>query len=387
MPVKCSGFDALSGCFVELSFGRTIEAVDTPITAPSEGRWLAPGFVDIQVNGFKGVDFCAPGATLEEIGRAIDAILATGTTRFFPTVITGQPETMIGSIRMLTKARKDLARGRAMEGLHIEGPHISPNDGPRGAHPKEAVRPPSIEEFERWQEAAEGSIKIVTLAAEWEGAPAYIEHITGRGVVAAIGHMDATEAQIDAAVEAGATLSTHLGNGSNASLPRHPNYLWKQLAEDRLAASLIGDGIHLGASFLNVAVRAKGLERSVLITDAVSPAGCEPGPYKLGEVDVVLHEGGKVTLTDGQRLAGSSLHMDRGVENLMRICGLSLAEAVTLATRNPARVGRVAGRQRGLAAGERADIVEFDYDKDAASIRVRRTWLDGEMVYEAEVDD
>lgn len=384
MPVKCSGFDALSGSPVELSFDKTITSVDTPIAAAEESTWLAPGFIDLQVNGFKGVDFCAPGATVEEIGRAIDAILATGTTRFFPTVITGQPETMIGSIRMLTKAKKDLPRGRAMEGLHVEGPHISPNDGPRGAHPKAAVRRPSIDEFERWQEAAEGGIRLITVSPEWDETPAYIEHITGKGVVAAIGHMDATEAQIEAAVKAGATLSTHLGNGANASLPRHPNYLWTQMAEDRLAASLIVDGIHLGRSFMTVAMRAKGLERIVLITDAVAPAGCEPGPYKLGEVDVILHAEGKVTLRDGQRLAGSSLHMDRGVENLMRLCGLTLAEAVALATRNPARVGRVAGRQRGLAVGERADVVEFDYEGVSGRIRVRRTWLDGELVYQAE---
>lgn len=383
MPVKCSGFDALSGSYVELSFDNTITVVDTPVGAPSDGTWLAPGFIDIQVNGFRGVDFCAPGATVEEIGMALDAILATGTTRFFPTVITGQPETMIGSIRMLTKAKKELPRGRAMEGLHIEGPHISPNDGPRGAHPKAAVRPPSIDEFERWQEAAEGGIRLVTVSAEWDETPAYIEHITGKGVVAAIGHMDATEAQIEAAVKAGATLSTHLGNGANASLPRHPNYLWTQMADDRLAASLIVDGIHLGQSFMTVAMRAKGLERIVLITDAVAPAGCEPGPYKLGEVDVILHAEGKVTLTEGMRLAGSSLHMDRGVENLMRLCGLTLAEAVTLATRNPARVGRVAGRQRGLAPGDRADVVEFAYDGEAKRIRVLRTWLDGELVYQA----
>jgi N-acetylglucosamine-6-phosphate deacetylase len=195
--------------------------------------------------------------------------------------------------------------------------------------------------------------------------------------------MDATEEQIDRAVKAGATLSTHLGNGAGASLPRHPNFLWKQMAEDRLWASLIVDGIHLGKSFLTVALRAKGLDRAILITDAVAPAGCEPGPYKLGEVDVILHPGGKVTLTDGMRLAGSSLRMDRGVEKLMQICGLGLRDAVTMATRNPALAGRVAGRQQGLVAGERGDLVEFDFDEAARTIRVLRTWMDGEMVYKA----
>lgn len=382
MTQKCSGYDVFSGAFIEVGFDRWIQTVDRPTGAHGRAAYLAPGFIDLQVNGFMGVDFCAPGASLGDIGRAVDAILATGTTRFFPTVITGMPETMIGSIRMLAEARASLPRGRAMEGLHIEGPHISPMDGPRGAHPRPAVRPPSIEEFDRWQEAAGGLIRIVTVSAEWEGTPGYIEHITSKGVVAAIGHQEANEEQIEKAVRAGATLSTHLGNGAAFSLPRHPNFLWTQLAEDRLWASLIVDGIHLGKSFLTVALRAKGLDRAILITDAVMPTGCEPGQYKLGEVDVILHPAGNVTLTDGSRLAGSSLRMDRGIGNLMRICGLQLREAVTMATLNPAQAGRIAGRQQGLVPGERADLVEFDFDEAAQSIRVLRTWMDGELVYQ-----
>jgi N-acetylglucosamine-6-phosphate deacetylase len=201
-------------------------------------------------------------------------------------------------------------------------------------------------------------------------------------VGAARGNLEPTEDLIHTAVMAGATMSTHLGNGANASLPRHPNYLWTQLAEDRLWASLIVDGIHLGKSFLTVALRAKGLDRAVLITDAVAPAGCEPGQYKLGEVEVILHPDGKVTLTNEMRLAGSSLRMDRGIENLMRICGLTLRDAIRMATTNPAKAGRVAGRQQGLVAGERADLVEFDLDPASQSIRVHRTWLDGELVYQ-----
>jgi N-acetylglucosamine-6-phosphate deacetylase len=380
--MKCSGYDAFTGAFIEVGFDRWIQSVDRPAGAHGRAPYLAPGFIDLQVNGFQGVDFCAPGASLSDIGRAIDAILATGTTRFFPTVITGMPETMLGSLKMLAEARGALPRGRAMEGFHVEGPHISPNDGARGAHPKAAVRPPSIKEFDRWQEAAGGLIKIVTVAAEWEEAPAYIAHITSKGVVAALGHQEASEEQIHTAVMAGATLSTHLGNGIAASLPRHPNPLWTQLAENRLWASLIVDGIHLGKPFLTVALRAKGLDRAILITDAVAPAGCEPGRYKLGEIEVILHEDGRVTLTHEMRLAGSSLRMDRGVANLMRICGLTLRDAVTMATTNPAKAGRVARRQQGLVAGERGDLVEFDFDEGARTIRVLRTWLDGELMYQ-----
>jgi N-acetylglucosamine-6-phosphate deacetylase len=306
-------------------------------------------------------------------------------TRLLPTVITGGPEEMLGALKNLAKARRELQHGRAMEGFHVEGPHISPAEGPRGAHPKGQVRPPDIDEYKRWQEATEGLVKLVTLSPEWPDAPRYIEHVVGDGVVVALGHMEASGEQIDAAVRAGATLSTHLGNGAHSMLPRHPNYLWHQMAEDRLNASLIVDGIHLGPHFLKTALRAKGIERSVLITDAVMPAGCAPGDYMLGEVEVELRAGGVVTLRGGDRLAGSALRMDRGIENLMRLAGLSLVEALTLATRNPARVGRIHHRQRGLQAGERADVVEFRFDQVEKRIEVVRTWLDGELVFEGAV--
>ena len=174
-------------------------------------------------------------------------------------------------------------------------------------------------------------------------------------------------------------MSTHLGNGAHSVLARHPNYIWEQMADDRLAASFIVDGIHLGASFLKVAVRAKGVERSVLVTDAVMPAGCEPGPYKLGEVDVELHGDGSVRLRGGTRLAGSALTMDRAVGNTVRMAGVSLREAVAMATTNAARVGRIAGRQRGLSPGERADLVVFEMLDGV--VQVRETYVSGERVH------
>ena len=180
-------------------------------------------------------------------------------------------------------------------------------------------------------------------------------------------------------------MSTHLGNGAHAVLPRHPNYIWDQMAEDRLTASFIVDGIHLSDNFLKVALRAKGIERSVLITDAVMPAGCVPGPYKLGEVEVTLHPGDRVTLRDGTRLAGSALMMHIGVSNLMRSAGLNLRDAVTMATTNAARVGRVGGRIRGLNPGERGDIVEFKLDPATKVIEIQRTWLSGKLVYDRAV--
>jgi N-acetylglucosamine-6-phosphate deacetylase len=308
-------------------------------------------------------------------------LFSTGVTRFFPTVITGAPDDMMGALRNLAAARESIEDGPAMEAFHVEGPHISPEDGPRGAHPAHWVRAPDLGEFNHWQEAAGGHVRLVTLSPEWPNTIPYIERLVREGVVVSIGHTGATREQIQDAVSAGATLSTHIGNGAHAVLPRHPNYIWEQLAEDRLAASFIVDGIHLSNSFLRVALRAKGIERSVLITDAVMPAMCAPGPYKLGEVEVELREDQSVRLRSGTRLAGSSLRMDRGVENLMRLAGLSLTEAVTMATINPARVGRISSRQRGIRTGERADLVRFRVEDGV--LRVLETYLSGRQVFEA----
>jgi N-acetylglucosamine-6-phosphate deacetylase len=243
------------------------------------------------------------------------------------------------------------------------------------------VRPPDFGEFQQWQEAAEGNVRLVTLSPEWPEAPRYIEALVAEGVVVSIGHTKATSAQIQDAVNAGATMSTHLGNGAHAVIQRHPNYIWDQLAEDRLVASFISDGIHLPAAFLKAAIRAKGVERSVLVTDAVTPAGCSPGPFKIGGVEIELHADNRVTLAGGDRLAGSALRMDRGIENMVKLAGISLPQAITTATRNPARVGRIASRQRGLTPGDRADIVEFRFDEQSNSLEVLRTFLDGELVY------
>jgi len=288
---------------------------------------------------------------------------------------------MVAALRNLARAKETLDEGVAMDGFHVEGPHISSEDGPRGAHPKRWVRKPDIDEFRRWQDATGGRIRMVTVAPEWPEAPRYIEALTAENVVVSIGHTGADATQIANAVGAGATMSTHLGNGAHSILRRHPNYIWEQLAEDRLRASFIVDGIHLPGSFLKVALRAKGVERSVLVTDASSPAGAAPGRYRLGEQDVDLTPDNRVVLAGQDRLAGSALRMDHGVENLMRLAGLTLADAVRLATVNAAIAGKVPGRQKGLVAGERADFVLFNFDSRSKKIQVRTTYVGGEKVF------
>lgn len=382
--MNCKGIETSTRDFIEIQGDSVISHVDPVLEAhdnatPENTTWIAPGFVDLQVNGFAGVDYNSPSSPMEEIARSIHAMFSTGVTRFFPTVITGSPEDMLGALKNLARAKETLVEGGALEAFHVEGPHISQYDGPRGAHPARWIRPPDLEEFRRWQDAAQGNVRLVTLSPEWPESTAYIEQLAREGVVTSIGHTRATREQIDDAIRAGATLSTHLGNGADAILPRHPNYIWDQLAEDKLAASFIVDGHHLPDSFLRVALRAKGIERSLLVTDAVMPALCAPGNYRLGEVDVELKDDQRVVLKGGTRLAGSSLRMDAAISNVMRFAGVSLTEAIAMATVNPARVGRIGGRVRGLRAGDRSDVVRFRVEE--GRMRVIETYMSGERVF------
>jgi N-acetylglucosamine-6-phosphate deacetylase len=372
--MKCSGIDVASNLPVEIEFNDTI-AHAHPCAFDARLPWLAPGFVDIQVNGFAGVDFNNPLAPQSEIDRALQTIVATGVTRCLPTVITGAPDDMVNSLRNLRAAQKRLP---AIAGFHVEGPHIGIEDGPRGAHPARWVRPPDVDEFRRWQDATDHNIRLTTLSPHWPEAPRYIRAVVQDGVAVSIGHTGATADQIAAAVDAGATLSTHLGNGAHAVMRRHPNYIWDQLAEDRLSASFIVDGIHVGRAFLQSALRAKTVARAVLVTDASAPAGAAPGRYRLGEQDADLTPDGRVVLSGTDKLAGSALRMNDGIANFMRLAGLTLPEAVRTATVNPARIVDLEGRMQGLAPGERADIVAFRLVEGA--VRIESVWLSGQRV-------
>jgi N-acetylglucosamine-6-phosphate deacetylase len=365
-----------TGWPVAIDFDTTIQSIK-PREADSGNLYVAPGFIDLQVNGFAGVDFNDPKSSIEQIGKALDAILATGVTRCLPTVITGPPAEMLASLRNLHSAKTALPRGRVIAGFHVEGPHIEATDGPRGAHPAASVRPPDLDEFARWQDATEGNIRLVTLSPHWPEAPGYIASLAEAGVAVSIGHTGATSRQIADAVDAGAILSTHLGNAAHKSLPKFPNYILDQLAEDRLRASFIADGIHLDDAFFRVALRAKTIARTILVTDAAAPAGAAPGRYRLGELEVELTPDNRVVLAGTTRLAGSSLRMDAAITNLMRIGSLTLRDAVRTATTNPAQLLGLPGRTKGLVVGERADLVLF---RQSPAIEIEAVYLDGEPV-------
>jgi N-acetylglucosamine-6-phosphate deacetylase len=291
-----------------------------------------PGLFDLQVNGFAGVDFNAPDLRAEQVSVALDRLRAVGVTRVLPTIVTSPFESFSSCARVLARVTD-----RAIAGIHMEGPYISPEDGFRGAHPRASVTAAGVDDFDRRQEAAGGRIVLVTLAPEVAGALPLIEHLVKFGVRVAIGHTDASPGQIADAVAAGATMSTHLGNGCAATLPRHPNVVWEQLAADSLAASFIVDGHHLPPSTVKAMMRAKGADRTMLVTDATAAAGSVPGRYRIGGIECELGADGRVSLAGTPFLAGSSLTLDQAVANTVRFTGLPIDTVIPMASTIPAR--------------------------------------------------
>jgi N-acetylglucosamine-6-phosphate deacetylase len=291
-----------------------------------------PGLFDLQVNGFAGIDFNAPDLTADQIVFALQRLRATGVTRCLPTLITSPLDRFAHNARLIARVADP-----AMAGLHMEGPYLSGEDGPRGAHPRHHLAAASVADFDRRQEAADGRIVLVTLAPEVVGAIRLIEHLAAAGVKVAIGHTAASPEQIGDAIAAGATLATHLGNGCAQLLPRHPNAIWTLLAADAVSATFIVDGHHLPAETVKAMVRAKGVAQSILVTDATAAAGSPPGRYPIGEVSGDAGADGRVSLPGTPYLAGSALTLPRAIANTVRFTGLPLETVAAMASTIPAR--------------------------------------------------
>lgn len=374
------GLDALTGRPVQVALADGLIASIAP-GDPSEKLWLSPGFVDLQVNGYAGHDLNAPEVTAQTVRDLAQALLRVGVTTFLPTLITNSERNLIRGLQAVQHARTECPVVRRMvRYVHVEGPHIAPEDGPRGAHPAEHVRPPCPQEFARWQAACGGLVGLVTLSPHWPGAPEYIAALVQQGVRVSIGHTAASAAQIAAAVEAGARFSTHLGNGSHAMMNRRENPLWPQLADDRLTAMFIADGHHLSPDLLKVMLRAKGLNRALVVSDTVALGGMPAGRYRtpVGG-NVVLREDGFLGLDDGtgNYLAGAALPMLAAIPVLVHQGGLFLGDAIRLMTSNP---GRWIGGRGDFKAGAAADLVQFEWDGSRSLPAVRGVWLSGERV-------
>ncbi|NLN94268.1 MAG: N-acetylglucosamine-6-phosphate deacetylase [Candidatus Hydrogenedens sp.] len=320
--------------------GTSIESIQPADTCPAdfgdEEALLAPGLFDMQVNGALGVDLQSPAITAARFRELNDAFLRRGVFRWMPTLVTDAVDALEEKCRILADLIEEGGLARHIPGIHLEGPFISPEDGPRGAHPAAHVRLPDKTIFDRLQTAARGKIRLVTVAPELPGALPFIRELAGEGLLVALGHHDADADCIIAAADAGARMCTHLGNGMAAQVHRHHNPLWAQLAEDRLCASLIADLEHLPVPMLEVMFRSKGAGRIVLVSDSVFLAGMEPGRYTLFDAAIEMKQSGRVCLEGTELLAGSSLFLSQAVANMSLHTSMPLADAFASASQVPA---------------------------------------------------
>ncbi len=305
---------------------------------------MAAGFVDLQVNGYAGRDFTAAALSDEDV-LAVSAELARrGTAAYCPTVVTTCWDVYEHVLPILGRACKRGSAGRQSPreasrgllsrplGIHLEGPFISPEDGAVGAHPKAHVQPPSIAALERLIELADGQVRLLTLAPEGQGAVELIACARGHGIAVSVGHTLAGADDVNRAAAAGATLSTHLGNGCPNQIHRHMNPIWPQLANPDLAAMIITDGHHLPPAVIAAILAAKGGRRVIVTTDSVSVAGLPPGEYETLGTRVVLEPSGRVRNAQAPTLAGSSACM---IDCMNHLASLGLLEVEDLY-----RVGR-----------------------------------------------
>ena len=364
--------------------GQTIAAV-TPSTQQTD-LCAGPTLFDIQVNGYAGRTCRIPSSdkrdALAWIGRAMREL---GVGWWLPTITSASSEDMERAFGLCAEALDaDADTAASIPGLHMEGPYISRVDGPRGAHQLEHVRPPDWDEFQRFQDASGGRIRLVSLAPEVEGAIPFTEKCIAAGVAVGLAHTDLDRDSLQAAVDAGATLATHLGNGAHDMIQRHNNYIWYQLACRQIYASFIADGHHLPQECLYSMVRAKGLELSVLVSDTVLLGGMRPGMYKVRSREIEMLPSGRIVVPGTPNLAGSAGNLRECVENVIGMAHLSHAEGWQLGSTNPARLLRLDGRL-GIEAGKEASLTVYRYaeEETGPQIEVAETWVAGRKVFDA----
>jgi N-acetylglucosamine-6-phosphate deacetylase len=338
------------------------------------------------MNGYGGQEFSSAALTPDKVAAIVRAMEPFGVTRLCPTLTTESLPVLAHGLRSIAAAcETSPGLARRIPGIHVEGPFITAEDGARGAHPKEHCRLPDWDEFQQLQDAAGGRIRLLTMSAEFEGSVGLIQRACAAGVIVAIGHTSASPDQIRAAVDAGARMSTHLGNGSHPMLHRLCNYVWAQLAEDRLVAGLIVDGHHLPPDVVKVFVRAKTPDRCIVVSDLSGQAGQPPGRYASPFCDVEILPSGRLVVA-GQRelMAGASLPLSAGVANVMRFAGVDLSCAVRMAVHHPAALLGI--EPGGLDPGDPADLIQFELamreSEDASSgLHVLATLVEGQLAW------
>lgn len=347
--------------------------------------YIAPGFFDNQVNGFAGVSFAfgESDLTLEGIEKATRELWKFGVTTYLPTLTTNSQEVLVTNFSLLAKAIDDEKLLGSIPGFHLEGPYINPEDGYRGAHPKQFVRLPDWSEFMEMYKASGENILQVTIAPEMEGAQDFIKKCKEKGIVVAVGHHNANKEQMDLAVKNGAKISTHLGNGCANMINRHRNPFWSQLANDNLMISIICDGFHLLPEQIQVFYKVKGVDKTIITSDVTSYAALPPGQYKTQTGETIeLTPEGKLHYPAQQVLYGSASPITKGVGYVMKVTGCSLTDAIQMASTNPAKLYNL--NDRGvLEKGKRADLVMFTLEN--FELEIQKTFLKGKLVYEIPV--
>ncbi len=342
--------------------------------------YVAPGLIDIQINGYMGIDFADQNLTIEGIREATKALWKEGVTTYLPTITTSDQLRLEKSFSLLTQALDDEVTGMSIPGFHLEGPYISPVKGYRGAHPEKYIRDPDWNEFSELQKAAQKGIKLITVAPEMEGAISFIEKCNETGVVVSLGHHNGTPEVIEQAVDAGASVSTHLGNGCANMINRHHNPLWPQLANDGLSITIIADGSHLTKDEVMTFYKVKGTDQTILVSDAVYLAGLPPGEY--------MHKGRTLLLTKEvvkfpaeDVFPGAATPISLCVGNMMKFTGCSLSDAIQMASTNPARSMGLTHLGE-ISEGKRADLILFTMEN--GEMVIQQTIVAGEVVYSKE---
>ena len=348
--------------------GKKIQKV-SPVPAGDDLPIVAPGLFDIQINGGLGNDFSSETITVEQAAEVFRQVIGTGVFRFCPTFITNSAEAYRHGVLTLMELLETYPEFQpAMAGIHLEGPFIANETGPRGSHPPKYCVPYNLELIEELQRISCGRIRIVTLSPTYDGAAEFIGQLTALGILVATGHTNASPNQISEAAAAGARLATHLGNATHHEIPKWGNYFFAQLTDDRLTASMIADGFHLSPMMMRTILRTKGLGRIVLISDQADVAGLPPGKYKSGPCALEILKNGKITLAaNNYLLAGASYPLARDLCNVMAVAGLSLAEVFPLCTTHPAALLGEPAFSNGddadfLAVGKPADFLIFRHE-------------------------
>jgi len=324
-------FNTLPGVFARdrvSSIESTMSSpAPSPVKQPRIATSFAPSLFDHQVNGFAGVDFQTLELSAEGLRRAVDALRACQTHRILLTLITDEVDALCAKFKHIEELRaRDPMVSETVCGYHLEGPFLSGEDGYRGAHPAGLQCAPTSKAFKQIQSAANGRIRMLTIAPELPGSAEFIAEVVQDGVVVSLGHTNATDAQIDAAIRAGATLCTHVGNGVPQTMHRHDNIMQRLLARDELTACFIPDGVHLPPAVLRNFFRAKPRGKVIFTTDAVSAAGAPPGKYTVGSIKVESKDG-VVRQAGRKNFAGSCLTPDQGMLNAARWLNLSTSDA------------------------------------------------------------